>query len=104
MLDPTEVQSWLASIGLERCAVAAGESEDWCDMETYEDIIENGARLVSLRYLSTPSSLVLSHLACNQLNERLAWCGIARVHCADDERQIAAFAAEMRLSGDERQV
>ena len=48
VLDPTEVQSWLASIGLERCAVAAGESEDWCDMETYEDIIENGARLVSL--------------------------------------------------------
>jgi hypothetical protein len=104
VLDPTEVQSWLASIGLERCAVAAGESEDWCDMETYEDITENGARLVSLWCSPVPSSLVLSHLVCNQRNERLAWCGIARVYSTDDERQIAAFAAEMGLSGDERQV
>ena len=29
---------------------------------------------------------------------------VLRVYCADDERQIAAFAAEMGLSGDERQV
>ena len=34
----TEVESWLATLGLERCAQNAAESADYCDVEDFEGL------------------------------------------------------------------